>query len=172
MPLLEMKKDIEALTMQVRCHFDAPVDRVWQLWADPRQLEQWWGPPSYPATFDTHDFRTGGSVRYHMTGPEGDQSRGWWRMISVDEPKRIELEDGFADADGNPIEGGPTTVMVLTALLLFGSEATRAFVFAMVIGIVSGTYSSIFNASALLVTWHEWDERRRHARDLVPARSR
>jgi len=112
MPLLEMKKDTEALTMQVRCHFDAPVDRVWQLWADPRQLEQWWGPPSYPATFDTHDFRTGGSVRYHMTGPEGDQPRGWWRMISVDEPKRIELEDGFADADGNPIEGGPTTVMV------------------------------------------------------------
>jgi uncharacterized protein YndB with AHSA1/START domain len=49
-----------------------------------------------------------------MTGPDGDQPRGWWRMIAVDEPKRIELEDGFADADGNPIDGGPTTIMVAT----------------------------------------------------------
>ncbi len=59
--------------------------------------------------------------------------------------------------------------MVLLALLLFGSDAIRAFVFAMVIGIISGTYSSIFNASALLVSWHEWDERRRQ-REFAPAR--
>ena len=35
---------------------------------------------------------------------------------------------------------------------------------ALLIGIVSGTYSSIFNASPLLVDWHLWDERRRRAR--------
>ena len=62
---------------------------------------------------------------------------------------------------GRSLNTSLTTVIVLLALLLFGSEAIRAFVFAMVIGIISGTYSSIFNASALLVTWHEWDERRR-----------
>ena len=58
--------------------------------------------------------------------------------------------------------------MVLLALLLFGSDAIRAFVFAMVIGIISGTYSSIFNASMLLVSWHEWDDRRRQAQ-FAPA---
>jgi preprotein translocase subunit SecF len=64
-----------------------------------------------------------------------------------------------------------TTIMVLTALLLFGADSVRSFVLAMVIGITSGTYSSIFNASALLVTWHEWSERRR-LREFAAARSR
>lgn len=70
---------------------------------------------------------------------------------------------------GRSLNTSLTTVIVLLALLLFGSEAIRAFVFAMVIGIISGTYSSIFNASALLVTWHEWDERRRQ-RQFATAR--
>jgi uncharacterized protein YndB with AHSA1/START domain len=114
MTVTAVRKDPDNLTMTLTAEFPVSPERVWQLWADPRLLERWWGPPTYPATFDSHDFRTGGRVKYHMTGPEGDQPRGWWRMISVDEPKRIELEDGFADADGNPIEGGPTTIMVAT----------------------------------------------------------
>ena len=50
-----------ALTMTVTAEFDAPVERVWQLWADPRQLERWWGPPTYPATVVEHDLAPGGS---------------------------------------------------------------------------------------------------------------
>jgi uncharacterized protein YndB with AHSA1/START domain len=49
--------------------FDASPDRVWQLWADPRQLERWWGPADLPATVTAHDLRSGGRVDYHMTGP-------------------------------------------------------------------------------------------------------
>lgn len=48
-----------------------------------------------------------------------------------------------------------TVVLVLIALLLFGGESIRWFVIALLIGIISGTYSSIFNASPLLVLWHE-----------------
>lgn len=48
-----------------------------------------------------------------------------------------------------------TVVFVLLALLLFGGESIRWFVVALLIGIVSGTYSSIFNATALLVLWEE-----------------
>jgi preprotein translocase subunit SecF len=55
--------------------------------------------------------------------------------------------------------------------MLLGSEATRPFIFAMVIGIAAGAYSSIFNAAALLVDWNAWSERRRH-RELAPARAR
>jgi preprotein translocase subunit SecF len=94
------------------------------------------------------------------------------RVRHAGEPFAAIVNHSLLQTLGRSLNTSLTTVMVLTALLLFGSEATRAFVFAMVVGIVSGTYSSIFNASALLVTWHEWDERRRHARDLVPARSR
>ncbi|HUR15767.1 MAG TPA: protein translocase subunit SecF [Candidatus Limnocylindrales bacterium] len=62
---------------------------------------------------------------------------------------------------GRSLNTSITVGIVLLALLLFGSDAIRAFVFAMVIGIISGTYSSIFNASMILVSWHERDDERR-----------
>ena len=49
-----------------------------------------------------------------------------------------------------------TVVFVLLALLLFGGQSIRGFVIALMIGIVSGTYSSIFNAAPLLVVWQKF----------------
>ena len=46
-----------------------------------------------------------------------------------------------------------TVILTLTSLLVFGGESTRWFVVALLVGIVSGTYSSIFNAAPLLVLW-------------------
>src|SRR5207253_5868467 len=43
-----VRKDPQRLTMTIEAEFDASPERVWQLWADPRQLERWWGPPGYP----------------------------------------------------------------------------------------------------------------------------
>jgi uncharacterized protein YndB with AHSA1/START domain len=84
---------------------------VWQLWADPRQLERWWGPPTYPATMEEHDLTPGGDVTYVMTGPDGEKHRGWWRVTSVDPPKSMEFIDGFADQDGTPVADMPTTTV-------------------------------------------------------------
>jgi preprotein translocase subunit SecF len=53
-----------------------------------------------------------------------------------------------------------TVVLVLSALLLFGGESIRWFVVALLIGVISGTYSSIFNAAPLLVVWQELIEKR------------
>ena len=75
MSVTNVTKDPEALTMSITSRFDAPVERVWQVWADPRRLERWWGPPTYPATVTEHDLAVGGRVRYFMTGPEGDRHR-------------------------------------------------------------------------------------------------
>lgn len=52
-----------------------------------------------------------------------------------------------------------TVVIALFALLLFGGASIHWFVVALLVGIISGTYSSIFNASPLLVVWYEWDKR-------------
>ena len=54
-----------------------------------------------------------------------------------------------------------TVVLTLLALYLFGGQAINNFVLALLIGIISGTYSSIFNASPLLVVWQNWDDKRR-----------
>ena len=82
---------------------------MWQLWADPRKLERWWGPPSYPATVEKYDLTPGGDVTYVMTGPDGDQPRGWWRVTSVNPPKSLEFTDGFANEDGTPNADMPIT---------------------------------------------------------------
>lgn len=69
-----------------------------------------------------------------------------------------------------------TVVFTLLALFLFGGESTRTFVLALLIGVVSGTYSSIFNASQLLVSWEEhdfhrwWDQLRGRAPSVAPSR--
>ena len=104
-------KDTARLTMTVTAEYDVTVERAWQLYADPRQLERWWGPPTYPATVVEHDLRTGGRVTYYMTGPEGDQHRGWWKVIEAAPPRLLVVEDGFADETGAPDEGMPTVVM-------------------------------------------------------------
>jgi uncharacterized protein YndB with AHSA1/START domain len=102
MTVTAVRKDPGALTLIVDAEFDAPAERVWQLWADPRQLERWWGPPTYPATVTSHDLRVGGRVEYHMTGPEGDQPRGYWEIVEADAPHRLVFRDGFANDDGTP----------------------------------------------------------------------
>lgn len=111
MTVVDVQKDLQRLTMRVTAELAVPVDRAWELWNDPRQLERWWGPPTYPATVVDHDLTPGGSVTYFMTGPEGDQPRGWWRILEAEPPHLLVIEDGFADDDGRPIDTMPTMVM-------------------------------------------------------------
>ena len=102
MTVTAVRKDPQTLTMILEAEFDASPERVWQLWADPRQLERWWGPPTYPATFTRHELAPGSRVEYHMTGPDGDQPHGYWDVLEVDAPRRLVFRDGFANADGTP----------------------------------------------------------------------
>ncbi|GAA2524839.1 SRPBCC domain-containing protein [Pilimelia columellifera] len=102
MPVTDIKQDLENLTLTVTADFAAPVERVWQIYADPRQLERVWGPPTYPATFVDHDLRPGGRVTYFMTGPNGEKFAGYWLVTAVDEPRSFAFDDGFADIDFNP----------------------------------------------------------------------
>lgn len=127
MTVTDVRKDMNALTMTVASEWDAPIARVWQLWADPRKLERWWGPPTYPATVVEHDLRPGGKVSYFMTGPEGEQHHGWWNVVGVEEPNRLDLEDGFADTDGNPDDAMPTMQFSVTFAELPGG-ATRMLI--------------------------------------------
>lgn len=114
MTVTTVHKDPEARTMAITAELDASAERAWQLWADPRQLERWWGPPSHPATFVNHDLAPGGRVTYFMTGPDGEKYHGWWQVLAVDAPRRLEVRDGFADQNGVPNEEMPTTTFVVT----------------------------------------------------------
>jgi uncharacterized protein YndB with AHSA1/START domain len=123
MTVISVEKDLENLAVDVVAEFKAPVDRVWQLWSDPRKLERWWGPPGYPATFEQHAFEPGGDVTYYMTSPEGEKYRGWWRINAVNPPTSLEFRDGFADSEGKPAEEMPVTTVQVTLSEL--PEGTR-----------------------------------------------
>lgn len=107
MSTVDVTKDLANATLAVSSVFAASPERVWQLWADPRQLERWWGPEPYPATVVGHDLQPGGHVSYYMTGPEGDMPKGYWRVVEVEPPHRLVFEDGFADDDGEPNDDLP-----------------------------------------------------------------
>ena len=106
MPVLSTTPDTADLSLTIVAELAAPPSRVWHLWVDPRQLERWWGPPTWPATFVQHDVTVGGTSRYYMTGPEGEQAHGWWRFLTLDEPNSREVEDGFGDSPEQAAEGG------------------------------------------------------------------
>jgi preprotein translocase SecF subunit len=72
---------------------------------------------------------------------------------------------------GRSINTSLTVVITLTALLLFSGGTIHYFVLALLIGIISGTYSSIFNASPLLVVWQLWEDNRK-AQRLAALRAR
>ena len=111
---IDIQKDADALTLTITARFTAPPERVWQVWADPRKLEHWWGPPGFPATFVDYELTAGADIRYFMTSPEGERFHGWWRVLAVDEPRSLQLEDGFADDAGHPNPDLPTTHMQVT----------------------------------------------------------
>lgn len=114
MPVRDVVPDLDALTLTVTADFPAPRERVWQVWSDPRQLERWWGPPTWPATFVDVEFTPGGKASYYMTGPDGDEAHGWWQFVAIDEPCRLEIVDGFAHDDGTPNDDLPVGRFVVT----------------------------------------------------------
>ncbi|MCT2087193.1 SRPBCC domain-containing protein [Microbacterium enclense] len=111
MPVTSIDSDVESLTMTLVADFPVPPERLWAVFTDPRQLERFWGPPGYPATFDVFDFTPGGWAKYHMTSPQGERYGGAWQFVSIDPPRGFEVIDAFADENGEPIDGMPSMRM-------------------------------------------------------------
>lgn len=109
MPIVDITSNPEDLTLTIVGEYDVPVERLWQAWADPRQIERFWGPPTWPATFTRHDMTEGGRSDYFMTGPDGTRSAGYWIFQSVDPGRSFAIVDGFADEDGNANDELPGT---------------------------------------------------------------
>jgi uncharacterized protein YndB with AHSA1/START domain len=113
MPVTSVTSDPSTLTLTAIGDYPVPLQRLWDAWADPRQLERFWGPPEWPATFTRHDMVVGGRSEYAMNGPGGGCSRGYWRFVRVEAPRVIEVLDGFANEDGSPNDDLPESKMVI-----------------------------------------------------------
>lgn len=152
MPVTHVSHDVDTRTLTITAEFAAPADRIWQVYADPRQLERVWGPPSHPATVIDHDLSPGGRVTYFMTSPEGDKHAGYWNVLTVDEPRSFSFEDGFCDADFVPNADLPVSTSVFTFTELEGrTTATYVSTYASAealqqvldMGVIEGASSAI-----------------------------
>jgi uncharacterized protein YndB with AHSA1/START domain len=94
MPVTDVDKDIDALTMTITAKFDADAERLWELWSDPRQLERWWSPPSHSSTFVEHELTVGARTTYFMTGPDGEKHHG--RISAAAPDARVILFGSYA----------------------------------------------------------------------------
>jgi uncharacterized protein YndB with AHSA1/START domain len=114
MPITSVEKDLDALTMTVVADFAATRERLWEAYTDPRQIERFWGPVEWPATFTRHDVFVGGRSAYFMTGPDGERSAGFWEFLAVDDGKFFEVRDGFAGDDGEENTSMPSMRMTFS----------------------------------------------------------
>ncbi|RZO86910.1 MAG: SRPBCC domain-containing protein [Oceanococcus sp.] len=159
MPVVNVSHDLETLTLSITAEFAAPVQRIWALYADPRQLERVWGPPSHPATFVDHCLKVGAKTTYYMTGPEGEKYYGYWVLTKVDEPHGFEFDDGFANAEFEPNLDMPVSKNVYRfEAIASGTRATYIGTYAsregleqvLAMGIVEGATSAINQIDALV----------------------
>ena len=99
MPITSVTKDAAKLTLTVVADFPVPQNRLWDAFADPRQLERFWGPPTMPATFTRHEFKVGGRAEYFLTGPKGEKWSGSWKFTAVNPMSSFEAQDGEDNAE-------------------------------------------------------------------------
>lgn len=161
MPVTDVRHDLDNRTLTIIADFAAPVERVWQVYADPRQLEKIWGPPGYPATVVDHDLRPGGRVTYFMTGPEGEKHGGYWDVTTVDEPRGFTFDDGFADPDLNPNPDMPVSKNVFTftdhdggtrATFISTYDSAEALQQVLDMGMIEGATAAINQIDGLLAS--------------------
>ncbi len=121
MPVTSVTKDVATLTLTIVADFPVSQQRLWDAYADPRQLERFWGPPTWPATFTRHDFRVGGRAEYFMTGPNGERWSGSWKFIAVNPIGYFEAKDGEDNADD---PNGPASMTFTFETTPAGSRMT------------------------------------------------
>lgn len=114
MPIESIKSDPTSLTLTAVGKYPVPVERLWKAWSDPRQLERFWGPPSWPATFVEHEVEVGKRSLYFMTGPNGQTSHGYWVFQEVEPGKRFLVKNGFANPDGSANDAFPESKMEIS----------------------------------------------------------
>lgn len=85
----EAPADREIVSTRV---FDAPRERLFRAFRDPKVLARWWGPNGFTSTFQEFDFRPGGAWRFVMHGPDGADYRNESEFIEVVSPERIVLD--------------------------------------------------------------------------------
>jgi uncharacterized protein YndB with AHSA1/START domain len=128
----ETKTEHEIVITRV---FDFPRERVFDAWADPKQVVQWWGPYGFKTGSDQRDFKAGGVWRHTMIGPDGARYPTLARFEEIVKPERIVYTNAGGKEGGRGVSmrstatfkdlGGKTE---LTLRMVFDTAAARDIV--------------------------------------------
>ena len=154
MPLTSVTKDAAKLTLTVVGDYPVPQQHLWDAFADPRQLERFWGPPAFPATFTRHDFKVGGRAEYFLTLPEGNKWSGSWKFTAVNPISSFEAHDGEDNAED---ENMPASMKFAFETTPTGSRFTGVTLFPsieamekIIVGMEEGLRAAIAQLDAVL----------------------
>lgn len=165
MPVKSITTDMDALTIAAVAEVAAPVERVWNAYVNPRQLERFWGPPGWPATFTQFDFTVGGKAFYTMTGPRGESASiggevvsASWEFTAINPPHCFEVIDSFVGDDGVPLEGGQSRIVFEFERWEGGTRVTSTGHFASLasleqvveLGVIEGTRMAMSQLDAVV----------------------
>jgi uncharacterized protein YndB with AHSA1/START domain len=160
MSVWNLDKNVEAKTIVITAEFKASLASVWQLWADPRLLERWWGPPEFPTTFEQYDLTPGGTITYFMAPADGGaRFDGTWTVVEIDAPTRLVIEDAIVEDDGTPSDGNSMTRMEIDIeaagdktrmILTTHFDSVEGMEQAIAIGVVEGMKAWMSQIDALL----------------------
>ncbi len=88
-------------TVTIQKTFDAPIELVWEAWTQPEHIAAWWSPKGMQTTIVEHTFEVGGTWKYAMQMPDGNE------FIAEGEYIRIrELEEISSQANFKPMTEG------------------------------------------------------------------
>jgi uncharacterized protein YndB with AHSA1/START domain len=136
--------------------FNAPRERVWKAWTDPRQLAQWWGPAGFTNPVCEADVRPGGAIRIDMRGPDGAvyPMTGVYREVVA--PERLVFTASALDEKGRPLfevlnavtfaKQGGKTLLTLRAQVVSKTAGADAYLE----GMEAGWSQSLVRLEALL----------------------
>lgn len=125
---LELPTDREIVLSRV---FDAPRERVFRAYTDPKAIPQWWGPRDYTTTVDKMDVRPGGAWRFVQVAPDGTKHAFHGTYREIRPPERIVDTFEYEPAPGHvlvetvtfdSVPGGRTKVTVTSR---FDTKADR-----------------------------------------------
>lgn len=96
-----LKHDTDKQTLVMTHVFDAPLEKVWDAYTDPRHVSEWWGPKNTNVLGCYNDVRVGGMWRFAFRGAAEQDYIVSGTYKKVDNLKKLVYSDGFGEADSD-----------------------------------------------------------------------
>ncbi|MBX9949726.1 MAG: SRPBCC domain-containing protein [Candidatus Obscuribacterales bacterium] len=89
-----MPAQTQSADLKLYREYDAPLSAVWDAWSRPDEIKEWWGPRGFTITTHSREFKTGGTWKYTMHGPDKVDYENFTKYLEVDNGKKLVYDHG------------------------------------------------------------------------------